>query len=256
MSHKLYVVGLGPGNEGAMTADAAEALEDSEVLVGYSVYINLIPPERLRSGEIYSSGMGTEVERCRYALDQAAEGRTTALVCGGDPGVYGMASLIYGLTASSGDGPEGMKEEKYRQVDIIIIPGVTAALSGAAVLGAPVGNDFAVISLSTALTPWEVIEARLAAAAKADFVIVLYNPASRSRQDTLRRACDIISEHTGRDRIAGYVRNAGRKGEEYAVTTVGEIGDMQLDMFCTVFIGSSATEVINGKMITGRKYRL
>ena len=241
---KLYIVGTGPGSEGYLTADAVNALEAAQLIVGYEVYIKCLP-EKYKTKRIYSTGMGGESERCRYALHEAASGSITAVVCSGDPGVYGMASLIYEL-----------QDPRLAAVDITIIPGITAALSGAAKLGAPIGNDFAVISLSTALTSWEDIAGRLSAAAGADMVMVLYNPMSRTRPDTLMRACDIISGYTGSDRIAGYVRNIGREAETYGMTTIGELRDMKLDMFTTIFIGNSSTHNTNGKMITGRKYRI
>ncbi len=248
MTGELYVVGIGPGDRKYLTQDAEAALEKAELIVGYKNYVNILceqhRDERFQSKEIYSTGMGGEVERCRYAMERASKGIKTAVVCSGDPGVYGMASLILSLS------------DKYDMVDITIVPGITSALSGAALLGAPVGNDFAVISLSTALTPPEKIEKRLFAAAEGDFAMVLYNPMSRHRPDTLKWACDIITEHTGPERIAGYVRNTGRKDESRALTTVGELGNMQLDMFTTVFIGCSDTYIINGKMITGRKYEI
>ncbi|MBQ8956035.1 MAG: precorrin-3B C(17)-methyltransferase [Lachnospiraceae bacterium] len=244
MGGKLFVTGIGPGSEGYLTPDAVQSLEDADIIVGYSVYIKLLP-DRFSSKEIYATGMGGETERCRYALDKAAEGKNVTVICSGDPGVYGMASLIYDLSSGIDD-----------LVDITVVPGITAALSGAARLGAPIGNDFAVISLSTALTEWDDIARRLDLASEGDFAIVLYNPMSRTRQDTLKMACDIISKHTGNDRASGYVRNIGRTGEEHAVLTVGELRDAELDMFTTVFIGNSTTKITGGKMITGRKYRI
>ena len=251
MKGRLYVTGIGPGREGYLTGDALKALDKAEIIVGYSVYINILS-EKYRLKETYSTGMGGETDRCRFALKQAQAGKTVAVVCSGDPGVYGMASLLLELEAAG----RYDKDPMGGRVDITIIPGITAALSGAALLGAPIGNDFAVISLSTALTPQEDIANRLEHASLADFSIVIYNPMSRTRPDTLKAACDIISGHTGNDRAAGYVRNAGREGEEYSVTTVGELRDMKLDMFTTVFIGNSETRILNGKMITGRKYRI
>lgn len=246
MTGDLSVVGIGPGAAGYLTADASFALEASELIVGYTVYINLIK-DHFPDKETYSTGMGDEVKRCEYALDQAYKGKKVAVVCSGDPGVYGMASLILELDSKE-------REDRSDKVDITIIPGVTAALSGAAILGSPIGSDFAVISLSTALTPWEEIEKRLKAAALADFSIVLYNPVSRTRPDTLKRACDIVGSVTGMEQIAGYVKNIGRDGEEHKVTTLSGLLDEELDMFTTVFIGNKDTKSINGKMITGRKY--
>ncbi len=273
MRGKLFVVGIGPGNKDSLTSDALKALDEAELIVGYEVYIKLvkeiyksieaesiaaigteeIPEANGEAGErlFYSTGMGGEIDRCRYALAEAYKGKKVALICSGDPGVYGMAGLIYRLESEEcNDVAEDSK------VDITAIPGITAALSGAAVLGSPIGNDFTVISLSTALTPWEEIALRLRKASEGDFAIVLYNPMSRTRPHTLRDACDIIAGQTGETRIAGYVRNIGRDEEEYAMTTVGELRDTELDMFTTVFIGNSNTVNINGKMVTGRKYRI
>ena len=237
---RIFVTGIGPGDEKYMTGQALEALEQADLIVGYTVYINLLP-ERFRSKDTYATGMGGEKERCSHAVDCALSGRKVAVVCSGDPGVYGMASLILQMAPPD-------------EVDITIIPGVTAALSGASLLGSPIGTDHALISLSTALTPWDIISSRLEHAARGDFALVLYNPMSRTRPDTLRMACDIIAGQTGWDRAAGYARNIGREGREAAVCSLKDLRDMELDMFTTVFIGSSATEIKDGKMITGRKY--
>ena len=175
----LYVVGLGPGAGAGMTAQARAVLEACQVIVGYTAYINLVQAD-YPNKELLSTPMRSEVERCRMAIERAASGEDVAMVCSGDPGVYGMASLCLELA------------EDHPALDIEVIPGVTAATSGAALLGAPLTHDFAVISLSDLLTPWETIERRLLCAAKADFVICLYNPASRKRTDHLRRACDVL----------------------------------------------------------------
>lgn len=243
---RLFVIGLGPGDERYLTGEAVEALDNSEVIVGYKVYINLLP-ERYRAKELYATGMGDETGRCIAALDMASQGRDTAVVCGGDAGVYGMASLILELA-------EGRIREEHKEVDITIIPGITAALSCAARLGAPIGNDFAVVSLSTALTPWEEVENRLICAAKGDFVTVIYNPKSRTRTETLDKACDIMIDCLGGDRISGYVRNMGRDNEVSAICSLRELKDADIDMFTTVFVGNSRTKIIGDKLITGRKY--
>ena len=239
--HKLFVVGLGPGRPEAMTLQARAALERAEVLCGYTVYIGQIRslfPEK----EIITTPMTRELERCRLALETAAAGKTTAMVCSGDAGVYGMAGPVLEL---SGD---------YPDVEIEIIPGVTAALSGAAVLGAPLTHDFCVISLSDLLTPWETIETRLRCAALGDFSLCLYNPASRKRRDHLRRACDILLETRAPDTVCGWVRNIGRDGQEHRVLTLGELREAELDMFTTVFVGASGTGTVNGRMVTPRGY--
>ncbi len=238
---RLYIVGLGPGEERYLTAQARKALSDAQVLCGYTVYIELIAP--LYPGkECLSTPMTKERERCRLALQSAQAGRTTALVCSGDAGVYGMAGPCLELAG------------EYPEVEIEVVPGVTAALSGAAVLGAPLMNDFAVISLSDLLTPWEVIEKRLRCAGAGDFALCLYNPMSKKRRDHLRRACDILLETRPPETVCGWVKNIGRRGQESRVLTLGALRDEGLDMFTTVFIGSSGTWEKGGKMVTPRGY--
>ena len=240
---ELFVVGLGPGDAAYLTGEAAAALERAEVLCGYSVYVELIAPQ-YPGREIVTTPMRHEVERCRRALELASTGRTVALVCSGDAGVYGMAAPVLELA------PE------YPEADVQIIPGVTAALSGAAVLGAPLGHDFCVISLSDLLTPWDVIEKRLRSAAEGDFAICLYNPASKKREDYLRRACDIVLRRRSGDTLCGWVKNIGRAGQEHRLLTLLELREEKLDMFTTVFIGASTTREIAGRMVTPRGYRL
>ena len=240
---ELFVVGLGPGDAAYLTGEAAAALERAEVLCGYSVYVELIAPQ-YPGREIVTTPMKHEVERCRRALELANAGRTVALVCSGDAGVYGMAAPVLELA------PE------YPEADVQIIPGVTAALSGAAVLGAPLGHDFCVISLSDLLTPWDVIERRLLCAAEGDFAICLYNPASKKREDYLLRACDIVLRRRGGDTLCGWVKNIGRAGQEHRLLTLSELREEKLDMFTTVFIGASTTREIAGRMVTPRGYRL
>ena len=177
------------------------------------------------------------------ALERAADGQTTAMVCSGDAGVYGMAGPILELS------PE------YPQVEIEVVPGITAALSGGAVLGAPLTHDFAIISLSDLLTPWETIEKRLRCAAEGDFAIAIYNPASHGRPDHLKRACDILLRVLPEERLCGIVRNIGREGQSSRILTLGELQAADVDMFCTVFVGNSSTKVVNGALITPRGYR-
>ena len=239
----LYVVGLGPGGSRWMTWEARAALEQAEVLCGYTVYLDLIRGE-FPDKEYFSTPMTQEIERCRAALERARSGRTTALVCSGDAGVYGMAGPLLELARD------------YPEVEVEVVPGVTAALAGAAVLGAPLMHDFAVLSLSDLLTPWEVIRRRLELAAQGDFVLCLYNPSSRRRRDHLRMACDIVLAHRGPETVCGWVRNAGRAQEEHQVLTLGELQEAQVDMFTTVFIGSAATRRIGDRMVTPRGYEL
>lgn len=239
---KLYVIGLGPGERKQMTLWAQQALETCTVLIGYTAYMELIAADYPHKRQL-ATPMTREVERCRMALDEAATGETVGIVCSGDAGVYGMAGLIYELA------------EEYPPMEIEIVPGVTAASSGAAVLGAPLMHDFAVISLSDLLTPWEKIENRLRAAAMADFAVCLYNPSSRKRAGYMARACEIMMEHQDGSLVCGYVRNIGREGETAVLTTLAGLATAELDMFTTVFIGNSETRVINGKMVTPRGYR-
>ncbi len=239
---KVTVIGLGPGGGADLTGRARAALEECDLLVGYTAYIDLVK-EDFPDKETLSTGMRREVDRCRAAVEAALTGKSVAVVCSGDSGVYGMAGLVYEVA------------QEYDPIDIEVVPGITAACGGAAVLGAPLTHDFAVVSLSDLLTPWEKIEARLTAAARADFVLCLYNPASKSRPDYLRRACDILlAAGKSPDTVCGTVRNIGRAGEEARILTLGRLRDTQVDMFTTVFVGNSQTKVLGGKMVTPRGY--
>ena len=212
---KLYIVGTGAGNAGGMTLDAQSAIQASDIVVGYTLYVELLRsifPDK----NYLSTGMKSEAERVNLALSEAQNGKTVALICSGDSGVYGMAGLALELS------------ENYTNIDIEIVPGVTAALSGGALLGAPLGHDFAV---------------------------ALYNPSSRKRADYLRRACEILLEQKSPDTICGIARNIGREECSINVLTLSELRDTPVDMFCTVFIGNSSTRNINGKMVTPRGYK-
>ena len=239
---ELYVVGIGPGNAENLTGAARAALEKASLLCGYTVYVDLLRP-LYPEKETYTTGMTGEIERCRRCLERAAAGETVALVCSGDAGVYGMAGPVLALA------PE------YPGVSVTVIPGVTAALSGAALLGAPLGHDFCVISLSDRLTDWALIEKRLRLAAQGDFAICLYNPASKHRRDYLQRACDILLTEKGGDTVCGLARQIGREGESWRVLTLKALRNTEADMFTTVFIGSSGTQEIDGRMVTPRGYR-
>ncbi len=239
----LYVVGIGPGDPDQMTLQARRILESCDVIAGYTVYAELLR-ETFPDKEYLVTPMRQEAERCRMALAEASGGRRVAVVCSGDAGVYGMSGLILELAG------------EYPDCRVEIVPGVTAALSGGALLGAPLMHDFAVISLSDLLTPWEKIEKRLRLAAMADFAICIYNPSSRKRADYLARACTILGEELEESRICGLAGRIGREGESVQVVTLGELGRMQVDMFTTVFIGNSQTRVIGGRMVTPRGYKL
>ena len=242
MPNVVFVVGLGPGDPRFLTAQAQSALTQAEVLCGYTVYLDLVRPyfpDKL----YYSTGMTKEIDRCRWALEKADTGRRVVMVCSGDAGVYGMAGLIYELA------------QQYPPIEIEVIPGITAAMSGAAVLGAPLIHDFAVISLSDLLTPLEKIMTRVELAAQADFVLCFYNPASKKRADYLKHACELILKHRSPDTPCGYVRNIGREGQEAHVMTLRELQDAQVDMFTTVFVGNSQTRRIGDKLVTPRGYK-
>ena len=241
--NKVYVVGLGPGGVYGMTQAARAALEQADVICGYGVYLDLIAP--LAAGkELLSTPMTQELERCTLALEKAAGGCTAALVCSGDAGVYGMASPLLELAP------------RYPEVEVEVVPGVTAALAGAAVLGAPLAHDCSVLSLSDLLTPWPVIEKRLRAAAAGDFVLCLYNPASRRRKDHLRRACAILQEAgLAPGTLCGWVRNIGRGGQTHRILTLAQLQEEPVDMFTTVFIGNSTTRLAGDRLVTPRGYQ-
>jgi precorrin-3B C17-methyltransferase len=238
---RIWIVGIGPGDKAGMTERALSAMTAADILCGYDKYLALVA-DLFPDKPTIATGMTREAERCEAALRAASSGTSVAVVCSGDAGVYGMAGLVLELA------------ERFPPLDIEIVPGVTAALSGAALLGAPLMHDFAVVSLSDLLTPWETIERRLRAAAAADFVLCLYNPASKKRRDHLARACDILLECRASGTPCGWVRNVGRDGSDHGTLPLAELRDWQADMFTTVFIGSSATRLLHGKMVTPRGY--
>lgn len=239
---KVFIVGIGPGNYENMTFRADAALRNCDVIIGYNVYVDLVR-EKYNDKEFLETPMTQEVKRCQMALELANNGKNVAVVCSGDSGIYGMAALIYELRGES------------IEPEINVVPGITAACSGAALLGAPLTHDFAVISLSDRLTPWEKIEKRLESAAMADLSIVLYNPSSKGRPEHLKKACDILLRHLPKNRICGIAHNIGRDGENGKILSLEELREMKADMFCTVFIGNEMTERIGGNMVTPRGYR-
>ena len=243
MKSKIYIIGMGPGKEEMMTGEAIQALENSDVIIGYTVYVKLLG-ERFEGKEMLTTPMRQETERCRLCFEEAAKGKQVALICSGDAGIYGLASLMYEIG------------KDYPETELIVIPGITAANSGAAVLGAPLNHDFCVISLSDLLTPWEKIEKRLIAAAEGDFAIAIYNPSSHKRKDYLMRACDILLRVIEEERPCGFVENIGREGTRAVTCTLRELRETQVNMFTTVFIGNSGSELVNGKLITKRGYQL
>ena len=243
MTNTVFVVGLGPGGPQFLTAQAQSALTQAEVLCGYTVYLDLVRPY-FPEKEYYSTGMTQEIDRCRWALETARRGKVVALVCSGDAGVYGMASPLLELAG------------QFPEVAVEVVPGLTAALSGGAVLGAPLAHDFCVLSLSDRLTPWEVIEKRLACAAQGDFCVAVYNPSSKGRPDYLQKAVRILRANgKGPETVCGLVRNIGREGQSARVLTLAELEDTPVDMFTTVYIGNSNTRALSGRMVTPRGYR-
>ena len=239
---KIYVVGIGPGEYEQMTLKAIHALENSDVIIGYPVYVDL-GRDHFPGKEFMTTPMKKEVDRCVIAFEEAQKGKTVSMICSGDAGVYGMAGLMYEVGV------------RYPDVELEIIPGVTAALGGGAVLGAPLIHDFCLISLSDLLTPWEKIEKRLLAASEADLSICLYNPSSKKRHDYLMKACDLMMQYKSPETVCGIVGNIAREGEFSRVMTLKELRDTQVDMFTTVFVGNSQTKEINGKMVTPRGYK-
>ena len=240
--NKLYVIGIGPGEYEQMTLKAIHAMEKSEVIIGYTVYVDLVK-EHFPGKEFLTTPRKKEVDRCVMAFEEAKKGKVVSMICSGDAGVYGMSGLMYEVGVN------------YPEVELEIIPGVTAATGGAAVLGAPLIHDFCLISLSDLLTPWEKIEARLLAAAEADFVVCLYNPSSRKRSDYLQKACDLMMQYKSPETVCGIVSYIGRNGEHYEVMDLKTLRDTKVDMFTTVWVGNSQTKEINGKMVTPRGYR-
>ena len=240
--NKLYVIGIGPGEYEQMTLKAIHAMEKSEVIIGYTVYVDLVK-EHFPGKEFMTTPMKKEVDRGVMAFEEAKKGKVVSMICSGDAGVYGMSGLMYEVGVN------------YPEVELEIIPGVTAATGGAALLGAPLIHDFCLISLSDLLTPWEKIEARLLAAAQADFVVCLYNPSSKKRSDYLQKACDLMMQYKSPETVCGIVSYIGRDGEHYEVMDLKTLRDTKVDMFTTVWVGNSQTKEINGKMVTPRGYR-
>ena len=244
MKPKIYVVGFGPGERPYMTQQAVDAMTQADLVVGYTTYVRLLE-KQFPELQYYATPMRKEADRCRAAVEAALTGKTVALVSSGDSGIYGMAGVLLEIAA-----------EMQADVEVIAVAGVTAASAAAAVLGAPLMHDFAVISLSDLMTPWELIQKRLAAAASADMAICLYNPSSKKRKDYLNKACQIVMQYASPATVCGIVRQIGRDGEFFEVMTLQQLAEYEADMFTTVFIGNTTTKVINGRMVTPRGYKL
>ncbi|MCX7903352.1 MAG: precorrin-3B C(17)-methyltransferase [Caloramator sp.] len=237
---KLYIVGIGSGKREDMTLRAIECIEKCQVIVGYDFYIKLIE-ELVKDKIIIKTSMKSEVERCKMAIEKVKEGYDTCIVSSGDAGLYGMAGLILELNAD---------------IEYEIVPGITAAFLAASSLGAPIMHDFCSISLSDLLTPWEIIEKRIRAAAEGDFVIALYNPKSMTRIENLNKALEILLTYRSSKTIVGIVKNARRPDEEKIITTLDNINTDYVDMKTILIVGNRTTYVKNGYMITPRGYIL
>lgn len=234
MNGKIFIVGIGPGDYNKMTLEAINVLKESDIIIGYTVYVDLLKPG-FPDKVFDTTPMRHEIERCRLCFNHALEGKTVSLVCSGDAGIYGMASPMFQLKNEN---------KEYSDVELTVIPGVTAATSGSAVLGAPLNHDFCAISLSDLLTPWEIIEKRLRCAIEGDFAIAIYNPSSHKRPDYLKKACRIMLDSgADKNRACGFVENIGRENTKVTACTLGELVDKEVNMFTTVFIGNSKTEI-------------
>ena len=246
---KLYVCGLGPGDASLLTPQATAALAASAAIFGYATYVDLLPARLLAGKAVTRSRMGGEKERCAAALQSAASGQTVCLVSSGDAGIYGMAGLALEL-----DEHLRRNDPAYLPPDIEIVPGVPALAAAAALLGAPLTHDFAVISLSDLLTPWELIEKRLMAAAGADFVLVLYNPSSRGRAAQFERTWRLLRKLCGDERPYGLVREAFRPGQQISAGIMSDLDPAQVDMLSILFVGNSQTRLNGDRLITPRGY--
>jgi precorrin-3B C17-methyltransferase len=242
----IDLVGIGPGGSEHLTFAAAQALRRAEVVIGYGAYLQQVR-SRLRGKKVLARDIGLEMERAAEAIDLACEGYRVALVSGGDAGVYGMAGPLFQSLEARGWRPG-------KPPGVRVLPGVTAAQAAAAALGAPLMHDFATISLSDLLTPWEVIEKRIEAAADADFVLALYNPASSKRITQLDRAFEIVRGVRSSDTPVAFVRGAGRSNETVAMSSLGQVQPRQADMHTIVIIGSSQTRVLGDLLFTPRGY--
>ncbi|MCX8030829.1 MAG: precorrin-3B C(17)-methyltransferase [Thermodesulfovibrionales bacterium] len=247
---KIFIVGTGPGNIKHITDAAKDALRNSEYIIGYETYLNLIP-DLTKNKNIISTGMTEEVQRCKKAIELAKEGKTVSIISGGDPGIYAMAGLVLELLHRS---EENDDSKSINEITIEVIPGISALNACAARLGAPLMHDFASISLSDRLTSWKVIEERLIAASAADFVIVLYNPKSKGRVEHINKAVEIIKKHRKPHTPVGIVRQAMREGETIKITDLDHLLEHEIDMQTTIIIGNSQTYVWKNWIITPRGY--
>lgn len=237
----LRIIGIGPGKVSWMSGAALEGIQASDVIVGYKTYVDLVK-DLIKDKEVLANGMRKEVDRCQMAIDLVREGKNVALISSGDSGVYGMAGLVYELLANQ------------ELIEVEVIPGITASLGAAALMGAPLMNDFCHISLSDLMTPMAIIERRLEAAAMGDFVICLYNARSKGRPHHLERAVEILLKYKSQDTIVGIGKDVGRPEEEIIYATLKDLPYEQVDMTSVVIVGNQSTRIIHGKMVTLRGY--
>ena len=244
MDKIIYVVGFGPGDKQFMTMQAVEIIEQADLIVGYTTYTDILKAQ-FPDKKYISTPMRKETDRCRLAIEKALEGNTVAMVSSGDSGIYGMAGIMLEIA-----------DDMEADVEIVTVPGITAASTAASVLGAPLMHDLSLISLSDLMTPLELIFRRVEAAASAGFVISLYNPKSGKRVDYLEKAADIIMKYRDKGTPVGIVRNAGRPDQKAWLTTLSELKNEPVDMFCVVIVGNSQTYIKNNRMITPRGYKI
>jgi len=244
MNGKIYVVGIGPGNAEYMCPRAMEAMETSDIIIGFKTYIDLVRPY-ISHKRLVSSGMKKEVERCAEVLELSRQGHVVSLISSGDAGIYGMAGIMIEVI-----------DQAQCEVDIEIVPGISAATAAASLLGAPLMNDFVTISLSDLMTPWEIITRRIHAACQGDFVICVYNPRSNSRVTQLDEAARIMLEYKQPGTPVGIVKHAMREQQEVIITDLARLAEHDIDMFTVLVIGNSQTTVMNNKMVTRRGYKL
>ncbi len=244
MSGKLTVVGFGPGSKEDMTLRAVNAIEAADIVTGYTTYVDILK-EYFPEKEYKATGMMREVERCRSAIEDASTGLNVAMVSSGDSGIYGMAGIIYQLV-----------DEMNADIEVDVVPGVTAASAAASILGAPLMHDLAIISLSDLMTPYDLIMKRIDSAGVGDMIVCLYNPKSKKRVQHLPEAVEILLKYRSSETPVGIVRNARREEESTILATLGNIPYDDVDMFSIVIVGNSQTYVSNGKMITPRGYEV
>ena len=240
---KIIIAGIGPGSKEDITPAVLEAVQQADAIVGYKYYFQFIEPYVKPACKCIDTGMKRERERAEQAFELAEQGKTVVVISSGDAGIYGMAPLVY-----------EMHRERQSDIEVESLPGISAFQKAASLLGAPVGHDMCVISLSDLMTPWEVIERRIKSAAVGDFVTAVYNPKSHGRYWQLYRLQEFFLKHRSADTPVGYVRQAGREEQEIKVTTLNEFDPEDVDMFTVILIGNSQSYIADGKIITPRGY--